>query len=258
MLNKRMSIRSKYPNKAGIYKLIDRTGKVYIGKSTNLRIRLNAHKNYKHDDKSNSYLKNAILKYGWSFFNVEILEIFDNFDKNKDNEYLLERESYYIKLFDSTNKDSGYNICIFSTDRTGIPMTEDSKQKVREARLGKKLSEETKQKMRDAKLGKKFTEEHKQKLRDAKIKNPMSLEHKEKLRLSNVGKQLSESTKEKIRQHRLGKKASDETKKKLKRPCSEETKEKIRNANLGKKHSKKSIEKMRLAKIGKLKNKKYE
>ena len=39
--------------------------------------------------------------------------------------------------------------------KTGFIHTEETKQKMRQANLGKKISEETKQKMRLAKLGKK-------------------------------------------------------------------------------------------------------
>ena len=224
---------SGYPSKAGIYKLIDSFGKVYIGKSVNIRVRLNAHKNYKHDCKSKSYLKNAILKYGWNSFTVEILELFENFDKLKDNQNLLIREAYYIELVDASNKEYGYNLCKFSTDRTGIPMSDQARDKLRKARLGTRMSEETKEKLRNGRVGKKFSEEHKRKLREARANNPMSEDHKEKLRKANVGKIMSDDTKEKLRQCNLGKVVSDETRKKL------------RNINLGRKHTEESIQKIR-------------
>ncbi len=246
---------SEYPNKAGIYKLIGPDGKVYIGKTINLRVRLNKHKNYKTTCGVKSYLKNAILNYGWSSFSVELLEVLEHFDKSKDNDYLLLRESEYIDLYDSTNKDRGYNICKVSTDRTGVPISDDTRLKLRSARLGKKMSDETKEKLRKSRLGAIFSEEHKQKLRDAKLKNPMTEEHKEKLRTINTGKKMSDETKEKLRIARLGVIVSEETKEKNRRPCSEEKKEKIRRGNLGKKHSKESIEKMRIAKLGKRRKK---
>lgn len=83
-----------YPKKAGIYKLTCVNGKVYIGKSVNIFNRLRQHKN----PKVKYHLQNAILKYGWDSFTVEILEVYDKFDKEKDNKFLLERESFYIEL----------------------------------------------------------------------------------------------------------------------------------------------------------------
>lgn len=186
-----MSNHPRYPNEAGIYKLTCiNNGKVYIGKTANFNRRLKDHKNCKR----RHYLQNAITKHGWEAFRVEILETFLDFDKNKDNNVLLEREAYYIQLFKSSERDKGYNICNFSTDRAGVPLSEEHKEKVRLGNLGKKRSEETKQNMR----------------------KPKSEEHKE-----NMRKPKSEETKKRMSDSRLGKK---------RKPFTEEHKEKIRQA----------------------------
>lgn len=220
---------SIYPNKAGIYKLLcNSNGKIYIGKTVNLVKRLNSHKNCKLKLTGMCYFQYAILKYGWDSFTVEILEVFENFDKLKDNDSLLEREAYYIKLFDSTDKNIGYNTCSYSTDGTGIsrgPRSEETKEKIRKAHLGKKLTCEHKEKMRQNNLGKKHSEET-----------------KEKIRLGNLGKILPESAKEKVRLAQLGRKHS------------EESKEKMRNIKLGKKHSEETKEKMKVSHLKKQKN----
>ena len=71
-------------------------GKIYIGK-------------YCGRDKkyigSGKYLKNAINKYGRENFTRIILE-----DNILDHDYLCEREIYWIKKYDSTNPNVGYNI----------------------------------------------------------------------------------------------------------------------------------------------------
>lgn len=194
----------KFPKNAGIYKLVCvNNSKVYIGKSVNLYKRLNKHKNCSISHTGKGFLQNAILKHGWSSFTVEILEVVENFDKSKDNDKLLEREAYYIELFDSTNRDKGYNLCKFSTDGTGIPLTEEHKEKIRQAKLGKLHSED-----------------HVKKLREGKLNNPMSQESREKLRQFNSGKTMSNESKERMRNSKLGRKHS------------EETKEKIRQSNL--------------------------
>lgn len=244
-----------YPKKAGIYKLTCIcNGKFYIGKTHNIKQRLNDHKTSKNKVSNKTFIKNAIVKYGWESFKIEILEIFENFDKITDNVKLLEREAFYIEFYDSANKANGYNICKFSTDRTGISMSSEAKLKLSNLHRGKKLSEETKEKIRKSKVGKKFSDEHRKKLSESRKRNPMSEEHKEKLRSINIGRKLSDETKEKIRLKMEGRIVSDETKDKFRKPRSEETKEKIRQGNLGRKHKPESIEKMKLAKLGKKKN----
>jgi len=196
-----MDTHSEDLNKAGIYKLTCiNNGKVYIGKAINLKKRLNQHKN----PKVKYYLQNAILKHGWESFEVEILESFKDFDDIKDNDFLLEREAYFIKLFDSTNVDKGYNLCKYSNDGTG-----------------KKHTEETKERMRQCKLGKSLTEEHK-----AKMRKPKSEETKSKMSRSQKGRLRSEETKEKMRKSQLGNTSN------LGNPHSEESKEKMRQARI--------------------------
>jgi group I intron endonuclease len=188
-------------NKAGIYKLTCiNNGKVYIGKAFNIRKRLYQHKN----SKVGHYLKNAIKKHGWESFDLEILESFRDFDKLKDNDFLLEREAYFIELFNSTNVDRGYNLCKYSNDGTG-----------------KKHSEETKEKMRQCKLGKPLSEEHK-----AKMRKPKSKETKAKMSMSQKGRLRSEETKEKMRKSQLGNTSN------LGNPHTEESKEKMRQARI--------------------------
>jgi group I intron endonuclease len=234
-----MNTKFKYPKSAGIYKLTCVVnGKVYIGKTIDLRMRLSYHKRCGSILKLKSILKSAIMKYGWDSFNVEILEVVENFDKIKDNENLLKRESYYIELFDSVNKDKGYNICSYSNDSTGLtrnPLTEEHKKKISDSLMGKPnlairgvpRSEEIREKIRVGNLGKVISEEHKEKLRMHHTGIPRSEETKEKLRQINIGKKMSDAMREKMRKLNTGRKMS------------EETKEKLRQANLGNKNAKK-------------------
>lgn len=191
---------SKYPNKAGIYKfkcIIN--NKIYIGKSINIRDRINSHRYTLSETKKRKrgYFESAIKKHGWHSFEFEILEIVEDFDKHKDNDDLLKREAYYIELFDSADPNKGYNLCKYSNDRTGVPCSEESKEKLRQANLGKKHSEETKLKMRESAAG--LTEEK----RKRQCGIPLKTETKEKLRQINLGKTLSNDHKEKIRQSHL-------------------------------------------------------
>jgi group I intron endonuclease len=121
------------------------------------------------------------MKHGWDAFKVEILEIVENFDKLKDNDWLLEREAYYIELFDSTNKDKGYNRCKYSTDKTGMVVSEATREKHRIAQTGKIVTQETRDRMSASRLGKKrfpMSEEQKKKISQSKLGRSISEEHK--------------------------------------------------------------------------------
>jgi hypothetical protein len=215
----------KYPKEAGVYKLTCiNNGKIYIGKSVNLYYRLSCHKSCEKKSNGRYYFENAIIKHGWDSFNIEILEIIQDFNKLKDNDILLEKEKYYIELFDSTNPKNGYNICKSSNDRTGVKSSEETKRNISLGQMGRKHSEETKEKIRQSKLGKRgkpHTEEHKEKMRQLNLGKKMSIESKEKLRQIRLGSKHSEEAKAKMSMFRrgnryaLGFKHSDETKEKL-------------------------------------------
>ena len=83
-----------------IYKTVNLiNGKIYIGQHEQTE--------GEHFDTylgSGTIITNAIKKYGKQNFKKEILEICDN------KESLNEREIYWIKFYDSTNRDIGYNV----------------------------------------------------------------------------------------------------------------------------------------------------
>ena len=87
----------------GIYKITNKiNGKVYIGQSKNITTRWEAHKNHARGSLKQSFITNAMRKYGVENFVKEVLE------KCK-IEDLDERERYWIKYYDSTNREKGYN-----------------------------------------------------------------------------------------------------------------------------------------------------
>lgn len=90
----------------GIYKLTNTVnGKCYIGKSENIANRLRYHiKSLPKGINRNKHLQNAFDKYGTGNFTLEILEMFD------DDRDINEREKYYIALYDSINREHGYNL----------------------------------------------------------------------------------------------------------------------------------------------------
>jgi group I intron endonuclease len=226
-----------YPKHAGIYKLTCvANNKIYIGKSVNLSRRLKEHKLSAEKNVATYFFQKVIIKYGWSSFIVEILEIDENFDKTKDSKALIEREAYYIELFDSTNRDKGYNVCKYSTDRTGIPRSTETKEKIRQGNLGKKLSFETRQKMGQSRKGRKVSEETKQKISQGRKGLCVSSETRQKISNSKLGKSLN---------------LSEENRLKRRLPLSEETRKKMSQSRKGRIFSEESRQKMSQAKKGK-------
>lgn len=222
-----------YPKEAGIYKLTCiNNGKIYIGKSVNIHSRLNQHRRCR----GSYYFDYAVSKHGWDSFTVEILEIFEKFEKAKDNLSLLERESYYINLYDSTNKVKGYNLCVYSNDRTGHKHSEETKKKMSLIRLGRTHSEVSKLKMSRSQSGRSISKEHREKLRISNLGVRRSDETKLKISQSKIGVKFSEKHKQNLRKPK-----SEEFKQNLRKPRSEEIKEKIRLGHLRRRLSKLNI-----------------
>ena len=112
-------IRDKYliykenKNKIDIYRFINNiNGKCYVGSSINLGTRLTTYFSrkgmYSRLKAKRSFIYDALLKYGYDDFTLEILE-YCNID------ILIEREQYYINHFKSE-----YNILKATNSRLGI------------------------------------------------------------------------------------------------------------------------------------------
>lgn len=155
------------PSSPGIYKLINKiTNKSYIGKSNNLRERIGIHKNSFRRMRNDSYIKRAIIKYGWKNFDVSILHI----QKYYNNKILLKLEADLIKD-NKTLVPHGYNILASSVDCSGYKHTPHAIEKIRAASKGRRHTKDSRQKLSQSLSG---------------SKNPM------------YGKTMSDITKEKI------------------------------------------------------------
>lgn len=179
-----------------MHKLFD--GRVYIGitSKTTKRRWQNGHGYSKH-----TYFYNAIQKYGWDAF--EHIILFQGLTK----EEAEKEEVRLIKEYQSTDHSKGFNIA--NGGSSAVPLSDETKQKLREKATGKRASEETRRKMSETRRGKK-----------------QSPEHIKKRAAKRVGKHLSEETKAKISKAHLG--IGKGT------PLREETKRKI-SENNGKK-----------------------
>ena len=65
----------------GIYKITSPTGKIYIGKSVNIKIRKN-HYAY-HSGKGQPKIYNSIIKHGWKSHTFEIICICEKDELNE-------------------------------------------------------------------------------------------------------------------------------------------------------------------------------
>jgi group I intron endonuclease len=174
-------------------------------------------------------INNAINKYGKENFKKEL--ICECKTKNK----LNKSEKYWIKKLNSKNPNIGYNIAeggqsvnywiyykkYFPEKYNEIiekfkdhPVSSETREKLRQANLGKKYSQEINKKKgllgsKNPFYGKKHSIETKQ-----KISKTQSLKYKG---INNpfYGKHHSSETREKLRQANLGKKLSNETKQKI-------------------------------------------
>jgi len=144
----------------GIYKITNIVdGKFYIGSSKNIRRRWQRHKtDLRNNYHCNSHLQNAWNKYGESSFKFKVIKLVN------DKDLLLEREQFYIDSLDCCNRNIGYNL---NTNAAGGGSAKGernywyNKGYLRRGKLnnfyGIKHTEETKQVMRENKLGKRQT-----------------------------------------------------------------------------------------------------
>lgn len=151
-------------NKSGIYQirnLVD--NKLYIGSAVNFKRRKYEHLLKLKRNKHNKKFQNAFNKYGEQNFVFEVIEFVE--DKNK----LLEHEQYWMDRFNVYK--NGYNATKEAGNTLGLKLSNEAKDKLRKANLGKKLSEETKRKISETlkskrikRANRKLTEETKRKI----------------------------------------------------------------------------------------------
>ena len=184
-----------------IYKVTNLiNGKIYIGK----------HKSSKFDKYyygSGKIILRALKKYGKENFSIQVLEDGDS------EEDLIAKERKWIKYFDSTNSDIGYNILeggenpIYFGEQHpmyGKHHTEEANNKNRLAHIGKHHSEETKKKISEGNKGKTISEEHKKKISEANKGRVLGD------RLTDAGrKRISEAMKNRVITEKTRKKISD-------------------------------------------------
>lgn len=189
-------------------------GKKYIGQTIkdNCFIRIDEHKRLS-KNKPRQLIDRAIKKYGWDNFKIDYFKCAE--------EILDNMECALIALYETTNKEKGYNL--ESGGNKNKHLSKETKNKISEAHLknpnrywlGKHPSEETRQKMSDAQkgeksswYGRKHTNETKNKMSVKSKCRKHSDETKIKLSIIHTGKKATEETKKKISESHKGEKNS--------------------------------------------------
>lgn len=207
----------------GIYKITNTINNhVYIGQAENIDKRIQKHINALVSGYHvNKHLQNAWNKYGANKFTFSIIE-------ECELENLTEREQYWIDYYGGIDSINTYNVREASNSGT---FNLETKNLISEKLNGHAVSEQTRNKLRMAMIGKSRTDEVKKKIsntlkgREGSLKGKhLTEEHKQKISESmkgmpcnNPGYRHNEETKKRISEAMKGKphrKWTDEEKKK--------------------------------------------
>ena len=177
---------------SGVYSIIHRdTGMIYVGSSNDMNKRIGRHLSDAREGGPNRPLYRAIRMFGAGAFDFEVLELCEK-EKN------IERENFYIALFDSASI-AGLNVMNkAAAPNFGYKPSASSIERNRLAQLGKKRSPETCAKIGAINKGRK-----------------RSLETCERIRLANIGRKHSQAAKDKVSAAVCGRVVSLETRAKM-------------------------------------------
>lgn len=120
----------------GIYKITNKiNSKCYIGQSNDINRRWR--QELSPNAKLNPHLARAFEKYGTDNFEFEIIE-------ECQRELLNEREQFWINLYNSSDKNFGYNKTLGGDGNLGrhFIMSEEQKEKIRKANTGRKYTDD--------------------------------------------------------------------------------------------------------------------
>ena len=154
-------------NKSVVYRWVNKiNNKSYIGSTTDFSTRFYKYYSLNHLIKNKTSIHNAIVKYGYSKFSLEILEYCNV--KNT-----IVREQYYLDKFKPE-----YNILQIAGSSLGFKHSEET---INFFKNERKVSEETRKNLSLAATGRKLTEEDKYKISNKRTGIKLSEETKAKL-----------------------------------------------------------------------------
>lgn len=168
-----------------VYKHTCPNHKIYIGITSN---KINRRWQNGFGYRENKHFFNAILKYGWDNIKHEIL--FTNLTK----EEACKKEIELIAFYKSNQSKYGYNSSTGGEQpTTGRKLSDETKEKIRQAHLGLKRSRLSIEKTRKGNIGKHLTEELKKKLSEERKGkgNPMYGKHTSQKQKEAIRKKFS-------------------------------------------------------------------
>jgi group I intron endonuclease len=186
----------------GIYKITSPSGRVYIGQSIAIDIRMNQYRQG-YNCKGQPRLHVSLVKYSFSEHIFEIVE-------QCSVEELNIRERHWQDFYNVLG-EMGLNCKLQNTYGKSGKLSEDTKRRISRTKTGVEHSAESIEKMR----GREVSEETRQKQRDAKLGRKLSQEVINKIAEANRGSKRSEESRAKMSEAQKGKKLSGETKRKI-------------------------------------------
>jgi group I intron endonuclease len=130
---------------SGIYQIRNLVnGKLYVGRSTNVKRRFHEHKvSLRKGTHANAHLQNAWGQYGTENFVFELIERVDNLD------LLAKREGFHCERLGVFDSARGYNLDRVDEEGRARP-SEETRAKIRASHLGLEHTPETCQKLSNA------------------------------------------------------------------------------------------------------------
>lgn len=108
---------SSLPKCSGIYRIVCKNGKSYVGSAASLYGRAHVHRHQLRKGKHhNRHLQNAWRKYGESAFTIESVEC-------ADASKLERREGFWVRFYSSNLPEYGYNIAAVCGAARGVTRT---------------------------------------------------------------------------------------------------------------------------------------
>jgi group I intron endonuclease len=144
-------------NSCGVYVIQNKVnGKVYVGSSVAAKNRINGHKSLLSRNKHyNRCMQSEYNQYGLGAFEFTIVE------SEIDPSELSEREKHYTERLKSNAPEFGYNARPNVNSNLGVKLSQESKERIRESKLGEKNpffnkshTKESRKKMSESRKGK--------------------------------------------------------------------------------------------------------
>jgi group I intron endonuclease len=166
----------------GVYTITHVTsGRIYVGSSVHILSRWADHlTKLRHGTHEDSYLQATWTKYGESEFEFKIVVVSTREEVHND-------ERLWMEQTNCLNRSIGFNIHPDPMGRTGLPLSEEHKQKVSNSLKGRIFSDEHRKKLSDAGKGVAKPPRVIEAVRAANTGKPLSIAHRAKISKQSLG-----------------------------------------------------------------------